>query len=308
MLQLFLNVLTQVIILLILMLLGATLTKTKVLTDNGIKSMTDMVLYTVTPCVIIKSFMRQFDPATLKKLLLCFLVTLLLHIAMIIVATVLLRSKDIKKERVIRFAAVFSNCGYMAIPLQQALLGDDGVFYSAAFIAIFQALIWSYGIILMSGDKKYLSPKKIILNPGILALAIGLVLFFLPITVPKVIAEPIGYIASLNTPLPMIIIGYHLANTNLLRGFKDIKVVLTILARLVILPLICLGGMYLCGLRGNILVAIMICASMPSAAISTMFAAKFGGDTESSVSIVSIGTVLSLITIPLIISFSQYIA
>ena len=308
MLQLFLNVLTQVIILLILMLLGATLTKTKVLTDNGIKSMTDMVLYTVTPCVIIKSFMRQFDPATLKKLLLCFLVTLLLHIAMIIVATVLLRSKDIKKERVIRFAAVFSNCGYMAIPLQQALLGDDGVFYSAAFIAIFQALIWSYGIILMSGDKKYLSPKKIILNPGILALAIGLVLFFLPITVPKVIAEPIGYIASLNTPLPMIIIGYHLANTNLLRGFKDIKVVLTILARLVILPLICLGGMYLCGLRGNILVAIMICASMPSAAISTMFAAKFGGDTETSVSIVSIGTVLSLITIPLIISFTQYIA
>lgn len=308
MLQLFLNVLTQVIILLILMLLGATLTKTKVLTDNGIKSMTDMVLYTVTPCVIIKSFMRQFDPATLKKLLLCFLVTLLLHIAMIIVATVLLRSKDIKKERVIRFAAVFSNCGYMAIPLQQALLGDDGVFYSAAFIAIFQALIWSYGIILMSGDKKYLSPKKIILNPGILALAIGLVLFFLPITVPKVIAEPIGYIASLNTPLPMIIIGYHLANTNLLSGFKDIKVVLTILARLVILPLICLGGMYLCGLRGNILVAIMICASMPSAAISTMFAAKFGGDTETSVSIVSIGTVLSLITIPLIISFTQYIA
>ncbi len=308
MIGLFLNVLTQVIILLILMLLGVTLTKTKVLTENGVKSMTDMVLYTVTPCVIIKSFMREFDPSTLKKLLLCFLVTLLLHIVMIIIANFLLRSKDIKKQRVLRFAAIFSNCGYMAIPLQQALLGDDGVFYSAAFIAIFQALVWSYGIILVSGDKKYLSPKKIILNPGILALAIGLVLFFLPISVPKIISEPIGYIASLNTPLPMIIIGYHLANTNLLKGFKDMKVMLTILARLVILPLICLGGMYLCGLRGNILVAIMICASMPSAAISTMFAAKFEGDTTTSVNIVTLGTVLSLITIPLIISFTQYIA
>ncbi|MEE1185407.1 MAG: hypothetical protein UHX92_04940, partial [Acutalibacteraceae bacterium] len=100
MIALFLNVLTQVVILLILICLGVVLTKTKVLTQKGIASMTDMILYLVTPCVIIKSFMREFDVTVLKKLLFCFLITFLLHIGLIIGANLLIRTKDIKKERV----------------------------------------------------------------------------------------------------------------------------------------------------------------------------------------------------------------
>ncbi|MBP3627309.1 MAG: AEC family transporter [Clostridia bacterium] len=308
MIALFLNVLTQVVILLILICLGVVLTKTKVLTQKGIASMTDMILYLVTPCVIIKSFMREFDVTVLKKLLFCFLITFLLHIGLIIGANLLIRTKDIKKERVLRFAAIFSNCGYMAIPLQQALIGDEGVFYAAAFIAVFQVFIWSYGIILMSGDKKYISAKKMLINPGVIGLTIGLIFFLLPLEVPKVVSEPISYMASLNTPLPMIVIGYHLANSNLLKGFKDKHCLLTIAVRLVILPLAALGILYLCGIRGNILIAVMICTCMPAATINTMLASKFSGDTESSVNVVSISTVLSLITIPLIVSFTQYIA
>ena len=308
MIALFLNVLTQVVILLILICLGVVLTKTKVLTQKGIASMTDMILYLVTPCVIIKSFMREFDVAVLKKLLFCFLITFLLHIGLIIGANLLIRTKDIKKERVLRFAAIFSNCGYMAIPLQQALIGDEGVFYAAAFIAVFQVFIWSYGVILMSGDRKYISAKKMLINPGVIGLTIGLIFFLLPLEVPKVVSEPISYMASLNTPLPMIVIGYHLANSNLLRGLKDKHCLFTIAVRLIILPLAALGILYLCGVRGNILIAVMICTCMPAATINTMLASKFGGDTESSVNVVSISTVLSLITIPLIVSFTQYIA
>lgn len=308
MIALFLNVLTQVVILLILICLGVVLTKTKVLTQKGIASMTDMILYLVTPCVIIKSFMREFDVTVLKKLLFCFLITFLLHIGLIIGANLLIRTKDIKKERVLRFAAIFSNCGYMAIPLQQALIGDEGVFYAAAFIAVFQVFIWSYGVILMSGDRKYISAKKMLINPGVIGLTIGLIFFLLPLEVPKVVSEPISYMASLNTPLPMIVIGYHLANSNLLRGLKDKHCLFTIAVRLIILPLAALGILYLCGVRGNILIAVMICTCMPAATINTMLASKFDGDTEYSVNVVSISTVLSLITIPLIVSFTQYIA
>lgn len=304
----FINVLTQVVILFILILLGVLLTKGKVLTEKGVQSMTDMVLILVTPCVIIKSFVREFDKSVLKNLLISFLIAFLVHIGFIIFSHLILHSKEKATERVLRFGTVFSNCGYMSIPLQQALLGDIGVFYGSSFIAIFNLFIWSYGIIMMSGDKKYLTPKKIILSPGIIGLVIGLIIFLFSIPVPKLILEPINYLASLNTPLPMIIIGYHLTKSNLLYGLKNFKCILAILLKLAVFPSIALGIMYLCGVRGDMLVSSVISCSAPTAAITTMFSSKFSADTPLSVNMVSLSTILSLVTMPCLITLAQYIA
>ena len=304
----FVNVLTQVVILLILILIGVILAKGKVLSESGVKSMTDMVLYTVTPCVIIKSFIREYDPSTLKKLLISFLIAILAHIGFIILTHLIIHDKDKSKERVLRYGTVFSNCGFMSIPLQQALLGDEGVFYATSYIAIFQLLIWSYGIIVMSGDKKYMSPEKLFLSPGLIGLAIGLIIFLFSVPIPKIIAEPISYMASLNTPLPMIIIGFHLASSNVLDGFKNPKCILAMSLRLVILPLVALAVMYLCSIRGVMLVSSVISCCAPVAAITTMFSAKFGQDTSLSVNFVSLSTVLSLITMPILITLTQYLA
>lgn len=303
----FINVLTQVIILLLLILTGFVLTKGKVLTENGVKSMTDMVLLLVTPCVIIKSFIREFDKDVLKSLLISFLIAILVHIGFILVS-LLIKADDKAKQKVLQFGVIFSNCGYMSIPLQQALLGDTGVFYGSSFIAIFNIFVWSYGIILMSGDKKYLSPKKLIINPGMIGIVIGLIIFLFSIPVPKILSEPVSYLASLNTPLPMIIIGYHLAHSSLLNGIKSLKCIIAIAMKLVILPAAALGIMYLCGIRGTMLISSVISCSAPSAAITTMFSSKFGADTDMSVNMVSLSTVLSLLTMPLLITLTQYIA
>ncbi len=304
----FIEVFTQVIILLLLILTGFILTKGKILTENGSKSMTDIVLTIVTPCVIIKSFMREYDKALLKSLLIAFLIAFLCHIGFILLSRVLLRSKDISSEKVLQYGVIFSNCGFMSLPLQQSLLGDMGVFYGSSYIAIFNLFIWSYGIILMSGDKKYLSPKKLIINPGIIGLTIGLLIFLLSIPTPRILNDTVSYIASLNTPLPMIIIGYHLANSKISDGIKNIKCNFAIFLKLFAFPLLALGVMYICGIRGTLLISSLISCSAPTAAITTMFSAKFGRDTSLSVNLVSLSTILSLISMPILITLSQYIA
>ena len=304
----FINVFTQVVILFILILLGVALTKAKILTEKGVSSMTDMVLILVTPCVIIKSFIREFDKSVLKNLLISFLIAFLAHIGFIILSHLIIHSKEKATERVLRFGAIFSNCGYMSIPLQQAILGDIGVFYAASYVAIFNLFIWSYGIITMSGDKKYLTPKKMILNPGIIGLVIGLVVFLFSIPLPKLISEPINYVASLNTPLPMIIIGYHLTKSNLLYGLRSFKCILAMGLKLIVFPALAMGVIYLCGIRGDMLVSSVISCSAPTAAITTMFAAKFAANTSLSVNMVSLSTVLSLITMPCLVTLAQYIA
>ncbi|MBQ3817169.1 MAG: AEC family transporter [Clostridia bacterium] len=288
-------------------MLGFILTKGNILTDKGVKSMTDMVLLLVTPCVIIKSFIRKFDKSLLKSLLISFLIAFLVHIGFILFSR-LLKDSDMSKQRVLQFGVIFSNCGYMSIPLQQALLGEEGVFYGSSFIAIFNLFVWSYGIILMSGDKKHLSPKKLVINPGMIGLSVGLIIFLFSIPIPKIFSEPISYIASLNTPLPMIIIGYHLAHSNLLNGIKSIKCIITVTMKLVLLPLTALGIMYACGIRGTMLVSSVISCSAPTAAITTMFSSKFERDTDLSVNLVSLSTVLSLVTMPILITIAKYLA
>lgn len=301
----FTNVVSQVAILLVLMLIGVLLTKFGVLTENAIKSITDLVLYTVTPCVIIKSFVRKFEVSALKNLLLSFLIAILVHIGFILLSRLIFRTKEVSQRKVLQFAVVFSNCGYMSLPLQEALLGDNGVFYGSSFIAIFNLFIWSYGILLMSGDKKYLTPKKMIINPGIIGLALGLIVFLFSIPLPKVIYEPISYMASLNTPLPMIIIGYHLTKSKIFKGRAGF---LAIAVRLVLFPMIALAIMYLCGIRGDLFVSVVISCCAPTAAITTMFSDKFGCETALSVNLVSLSTIISLITIPLIVTLAQMIA
>ena len=304
----FINVLTQVIILFILIFVGVILAKCKILNDTAVKSMTDFVLMVVTPCVIIKSFIREFEPALLQKLLINVTATVFIHFLFIILSRLLLKSKNLSEQKVLQFGVIFSNCGFMSIPLQQAILGEEGVFLAASYVAIFNLFVWSYGVLLMSGDKKYLAPKKLILNPGVAGVLVGLVIFLLSIPIPKIIAEPISYFAALNTPIPMVIIGYHLANSSILAGVKNIRCLWGIALRLFIFPLTALAILYLFGIRGDMLVSLAISCCAPTAANTTMFATKYGGDTSLSVNMVSLSTLFSLISMPVIVTLAQYIA
>lgn len=306
----FINVFTQVVILLILIGVGFILTKAKMLTPNGVTSMTDLVLYTVTPCVIVKSFIREFNRNILKQLIFSFALAFLTHLIFILLCKIIFRSGSVDKRRVLRFAAIFSNCGFMSLPLQQAILGDDGVLFCATYIATFNIITWSYGILLISGDKKFVTPKKLILNPGLISVAIGLILFITQLPLPTIISEPVGYLAAVNTPLPMVIIGYHLANSSFQNILGDTSALFTIFLRLVAFPLIILALLFAFNIEKTLAISLVISASAPVAALSTMFAAKFNPKpeiVELSVGVVSFSTVLSIITMPLIITLAQTI-
>lgn len=301
----FLTVGTQVLELFILIAVGFICGKSKLLNDRTVKSITDIVLYIVCPCVIIQNFIRPFDKNMLGGLLTSAAAAMAIHIVSIAVAMFVFHDNEPEKNRVYRFALIFSNCGYMSLPMQKALLGSDGVFFGAVYIVIFNVVMWTFGVWLSSGDKKYLSAKKIILNPCIIGMALGLVIFLTSLPVPEIIEKPIGFLADLNTPIPMLVIGYYLSKSNLLDAFKDGKGFICVLFRLIVIPLLAFGGMMACGIRGTVLITCVIAASAPAAAATTMFAAKFDNDAELSVRIVSLSTLLSVITMPLIVGFAR---
>ena len=304
----FATVLSQVMILMIMIAVGFIAAKAKIMTAEGARCCTDIALIIVTPCVIIKSLIREYSRDIMKSLASAFLITLLVQVLMILLSYIILHSKDKARERVLRFGTIFANCGFMSLPLQQVILGADGTLYGSAYIIMFNLVIWSYGVFLISGDKRYISPKKLFINPGIIGLAIGLVIFIFSIPVPKILYSTIDYISALYTPLPMLIIGYHLAQNSLVTAFKDMKCLFAVLLRMMIYPLAVLGFLYLIGVRGTLLVSVIISVSAPVAAITTMFSAKYGADTPLSVDMVSLSTVAAAVTMPLVITLAQLLA
>ena len=131
----FITVGTQVLELFILIAVGFLCGKTKMLNDKIAKGITDIVLYIVCPCVIIQNFIREFNPDMLGKLLITGAAALCIHVVSIVIAMLVFHDKMPERNRVYRFALIFSNCGYMSLPMQQAILGSDGVFFGAVYIS-----------------------------------------------------------------------------------------------------------------------------------------------------------------------------
>lgn len=305
----FLTVAGQVLVLFVLIGLGMLLGRLRMLNQDVVKSIADLALVIVSPCVIIQSFMRKFDSSMMKELGVAALAALVVQAGAIFIARVFYRGGRDARRSVLRFAVIFSNAGYMAIPLQQALLGDIGVFYGAAYIAVFNLFLWSYGLWEMSdgshSESGLQSAKKMIINPGTIGLFIGLLIFLLSIPIPEVFATPIHELAAMNTPLPMLIIGFYLSQTDLRAALKDKSSYAAILLRLVLIPLLTLAGLYLCGMRGPLLVSCVVASSAPVAAATTMFATKYNRDTDLSVNLVSLSTLFSMITMPIIVGIAR---
>lgn len=296
---------TQVLILFILIGLGFLCAKKVIFTEASIKNLTNFILYFVTPCVVIASFHRDFDAALAKKLITCAIVAVIQHGLNILLAHTLIHDKDKGKQIAMQYAVVFSNCGYMALPLQNAILGSEGVFLGAAYICIFNLLTWTYGLVVMSGDRHAFSGKKLVLNPGVIGVGIGLILFLTPLKLPAVLLSPVNHLAALNTPLPMVIIGFYLAQITSFKFLKDPKIVLSLLLRLVVTPLLGFFLMKLCHLDTAVVTSMVIASCAPCAANTTMFSAKYNRDTKTAVTLVTMSTLFSILTTPLLVSFAM---
>ncbi len=289
----------------LLMGVGVLCGKCKWLDDMGAKQMTNLLLKVVTFCVIVESFLLvDFSAQKVKSLLIgggaCFVCTLV----GILVLIPFFRRQEKNRQSVLRFGVTFSNCGFMSLPLVSALMGPEGVFTVSVFVAVFQCFCWTLGVkIYHRFDKKAL--KKIIFNPGVISVLVGLPLFLFDVNCPDIILSPLGMLADLNTPVAMVVTGYYLSKMTLKIQKGDDCLLLAAFLRLVVIPLCTFGVLYLLGLRGFLLTTCMVPVCAPTASNTSLFAVMFGGDQVYASRLVSICTLLSIFTMPLIIALAQ---
>lgn len=301
-----LTIVSKVGVMLVLILVGYVVTKKGILTDRGTSEVNTLLLQIVTPCLIINSFLTSEDTLSVMELLLSVATSALAIALSIGMSLLFFRKEPDNRKKVLRFAVAFSNAGFMGLPLVEGIVGSKGVMYGSFFIVVFNLFCWTYGFRLMSGGQK-MSWKVLLLNPGIIGLIFGLPIYFLDLHLPIVISEPIGFLAGLNTPLAMMIIGSYVAKVDLHSFVSDPAVYKVAFLRLLAAPLVFLLCLVVIRPEPNLFITSIIQASCPVAANTVLFAVQYKCDSPLASKTVAVSTVLSVITIPLLTILTQAI-
>lgn len=297
----------QVAILYVIVAVGFIADKLKVFTEKTARASNDLLFYIVTPCVIINSFLgTQFSKDAAAGFFTALGCSFLSHFLGILFATPFFNNKNDPNSVIFKFASAYGNVGYMALPLANALLGAQGVFYCSTGVIVLNTLAFTHGVWLMNkGSKVKFSVKSLILNPGVISVLIGLPLFIFSVKLPDIITKPIGFIADLNTPLAMLFFGTYIANTDLKTIFKIPQQYIVMTIRLIAVPLVMLGVCRLLNLSPVLSAACMISASAPTANNTVMFSAKYNKDTGLASKIIALNSFVSVITMPVMIAIAQ---
>ena len=308
MIESFLTVGRQIITLYLLMAVGFALGKCKLIGDRGSLDMSNLVMYIVSPCMLLVAFQQPLEQTMLHDFAVMLGLALLLHVVFIVLSRLLIREKDAHRRGLMLFSSVFSNCGFMGYPLMAALFGAIGVFFGAAYVVVFTFLTWTYGIYALTGDRSQLRLRPLLLNPGVISIVLAMALYLLQITLPEIVMIPVTYLADLNTPLPMVVVGYQLSHADFRAALRGAGAWMSLLLRLVLFPLLALGICLLLRVDSRLTVITVIAASAPPAALLSMFSAKFRLDTALASSMVSVQSALSALTMPLLVSLADYLA
>ncbi|MDO4269328.1 MAG: AEC family transporter [Eubacteriales bacterium] len=294
----------QVVLMLLLIAVGAACARLGWFTDAVARALSKFLLGFVTPALLLDAFYQPYDARMARGLLLSAALGVLFHALAALLAQALLRGGAAETRAVARLGAVYSNCGFMAFPLVRAVLGDEGVFYGSAFVAVFNVFLWTHGRALLLG-RKGLDVKKALGNPGVLGAAAGALLYFTRLPLPDIASGLIASLASLNTPLAMMVTGVFLARCRP-KELLDRRVLYPAALRMCVMPgafllLLALTGAARWSASGGAFVlTAALCAGCPSAASSVLMTSSLGLDSAYGARIIFASSVLSVVTVPLL--------
>lgn len=301
------TILNQTLIMLILMLVGAVSAKAGLISSSANKDLSAFVLQVVNPVVIFMSYQTEVKPELVKKLLITFGLSVLAMAVMLVGAYLFVRPKEGRNTEIERFSSIYSNCGFMGIPLVNALFGMEGVFCLTAFITVFNLMVWTHGVILITGEKDARSVLKVLRSPTMLAIGLGLLSFFLKIRLPEIPSKAFGFVADMNTPLAMVVSGVTISETHLLDTMKKISVYKVCFIKLILLPFILIVVLLAVPVDEQVKMTVLVAAAAPPATMCTLLCIRSGKDSLYASEIFALGTILSVITLPIVVEFTEFL-
>lgn len=285
----------------LLILVGVVSYRTGVIDSEANKRLSGLLLKVVSPVLILMAYQIDFKAELLTGLLMVMVFSAVSFGLTIGLANLLIRPGSSRNPEIERMAVIYSNCGFIGIPLINGLMGREGVFYMTAYMTVYNMFIWSHGLVSMCGAGSLRETLKRFVQPATIAIGIGLVLFLLRIRLPEVIFNPLDMLGNMNTPLAMLVAGCSLAESDLPGALKRRRTYLISALKLLVVPMLALVVPVLFHADRAVALTVMVGAACPTGAMVSMFALQYDKDSRYATELFTISTVLSLVTIPLAI-------
>lgn len=301
----FLIVVGQVVTLFLMMGVGFVLAKLKWFSEETSSQVTHLLVYVVAGCIIIGQLQIDASAHMVQTMLMSALGMALTYIIMMPLVQLLFRKEPSHTRVVHRFGIVYANNSFMGLPLLASVLGDDALLFGVISMLVFSLFQWTHGALMMGGK---LSLRRVVINPGILSMAIGLCFFITGIRLPAPVNSALEFLGSLNTPLAMIVIGSQMARADFMNVFKKPKLYLTAAIKLLFVPAMTSVILLPLHLEPLSYCACVVLSACPTAGMTSMFAQMFKRDVETAAQMVTLSTLLSIFTLPVFAVLAKSVA
>nr|MDD6336711.1 AEC family transporter [bacterium] len=293
----------QVLALTFLLACGALLRRIRQMDDKLMQGLNNLVLNVALPAMVINAFQISASGELMRELGLALLLAAAAHVVMLGLGWLFTFKLPRDRRMPVWFGAVFSNAGFIGFPVVQAAFPDNqelALLYATMYVVMFHIFSWTAGRKMFdrsqSGIKNTL---KGLVNPTLVAVAVGATLFLCGISLPDWLLSPIRSLGSLTTPLSMLVIGARLGATPVKELFKGWDLYVAVLLRQLLCPALVMGLFMLIGYHGLPMKVLLLESAMPAAAFLAMFAERWEGNKPLASRIVALSSLLAAVSVPL---------
>ena len=302
--QISLLLMQQIAQLFLILLMGYAVVKTGLLKASDSKVLSVVFVYLVMPCVVLNAFQIKDTPEIRTGLLYSMGIAVGMHVVFLLLNT--LFRKVLKLDAVEQVNVIYSNAAALVIPIVQALLGEEYVVYSCAFVIVQLVLLWTHASACLQGSAQ-LEWRKLLTNVNLIAIAAGALLYWFRVVLPAPLQNTMSTVGNMMGPMGMLLAGMAIAEKPLREVFCTRRNYLPTVLRLVVCPLVVLVLLWVCHASSwvadgkNILMTVYLAAITPACATVTSMAQLYDRDAAHSSALYVLTTLLSIVSMPVMI-------
>ena len=289
----------------LILLLGFLLGKLKLISPKTNKDLVNLLLTVFMPASLFLAFPTSYSEETSDLFLSGLLAGFLVMFAVIILSRLIFDKTFFKHEQqrsAAQFALIFNNATFLGYPIIASTFGETGIIPYCGFIIAFNIALFSYGVYLFKHKLDLKLILGVLTNPNIIAVILGVIIFLTGFTVPSFIKDAVQFTGNATTALSIICVGYMLSNAKIHRLLKKWKLILTALIQLILGPLLTWALLSALNFPSAVIMVCALIQALPTATSLGLFASKYGGDETEASELVTISTLLSIVTMPLMVS------
>lgn len=295
----------QMLALLIMIGAGWFMTRRGMMDAHTNTQMSKMIVNVFNPMLIVSSAANSAGLVSLGTIGLVGMISVAMFVILIVAGMVLspFFDKNPDQRKIFQMMFVFSNLGFIGIPVVSSILGQEYVVYVTEFLVIYTIVFYTYGVALMDG-KFSLSSLKTMVNPGMVSGVIAILIVVLNIPLPGFLLTAVTYLGNVTSPMALVAVGFALANTDLKRIFCQPRLYVFSIVKLLVLPLLMLPLLKLVTDDAALIPVCMIMFGMPIGNMPLILGNQKGIDGSTCSAAIILTTVLCVFTIPILLAIA----